>query len=172
VYTTDIAICKIPEIPNGAAHQPLSLSLNPFVSREAAYSLGYAEMDDIRLECKNGNMAIKPFKADLYVSVGEVMEVFPHNHVERAVPTPGPCFDFKAKIPGKMSGAPIFGAKGAIIRGVVSRSFSGDDRHAYGAMLGPAMDLPLNEPQITGRTLRTLMQAGNDGIAQVHGVGL
>lgn len=156
---------------HGAAHQPLSLSLNPFVPGEAAYSLGYAEMDDIRLDYDNGSMSIKEFKMDLYVSVGEVMSIFHENHLQKSVSTPGPCFDFYAKIPGKMSGAPIFGAKGAVIRGVVSRSFSGE-RHAFGAMLGPAMHLPLDEPQINGRTLRTLMESGNEGIAQVHGAGL
>ena len=34
-YLTDIAICKIGEMPFGAAHQHLGLSLNPFVSEEA-----------------------------------------------------------------------------------------------------------------------------------------
>jgi hypothetical protein len=41
-----------------------------------------------------------------------------------------------------MSGAPIFGAQGAVIRGIVSRSFS-NECHAFGAMLGPAMHLEL-----------------------------
>ncbi|WP_352746008.1 trypsin-like peptidase domain-containing protein [Mesorhizobium sp. M0185] len=170
-YSTDIAICKIAEMPHGAAHQPLSLSLNPFIPGEAAYSLGYAEMNDIPLDYGKGGMVIKEFEMDLFVSVGEVMRVFPENHLQKDVSTPGPCFDFNAKIPGKMSGAPIFGAQGAVIRGAVSRSFSGE-RHAFGAMLGPAMHLPLDEPQITGRTLRTLMDTGNEGMAQVQGAGL
>ena len=45
--TTDVAICKIPELPRGAAHQPLNMSLNPFIREEAAYSIGYAEMAPI-----------------------------------------------------------------------------------------------------------------------------
>jgi len=101
------------------------------------------------------------------VSVGEVMSVFPENHLKRDVPTPGPCFDFDAKIPGKMSGGPIFGAQGAVVRGVVSRSFSGE-RHAFGAMLGPAMRLPLGE----NTTLKSLMESGSEGIAQVQSQGL
>ena len=120
-------------------------------------------------------MSIGEFPADLYISIGAVKEVFPQNHTERNVPTPGPCFDFDAKIPGKMSGAPVFGGGGAVIRGVVSRSSEGEgesERHAYGAMLGPAMELPLDEPQTSGRTLRSLTQAGNEGIAQVSGMGL
>ena len=128
-------------------------------------------MAPIPLEYKNGAMSIKEFPADLYVSIGAVNEVFPQNHTERNVSTPGPCFDFQAKIPGKMSGAPVFGGGGAVVRGVVSKSFSGD-RQAYGVMLGPAMELPLDEPQTRGRTLRSLMQMGNEGCAQVHGMGL
>lgn len=169
--STDVAICKISELPPGRVHQPLNMSLNPFLQNESAYSIGYAEMAPIPIEYKNGKMVIQQFPADLYVSIGHVNEVYPQNHIEMNIPTPGPAFDFHAKIPGKMSGAPIFGAKGAIIRGVVSRSFE-DERHASGAMLGPAMDLPLDVPEVNGRTLRSLMQEGNEGIAQVHGLGL
>ncbi len=165
---TDIAICKIPEMPDGQAHQPLNLSLNRFKGGEKAYAFGYAEMDDIPIEIKNGQQVIKDFEQNLFVSVGEVTEVFPENHIKRDVPTPGPCFDFKAKIPGKMSGGPILGAEGAVVRGVVSRSFSGE-KHAYGAMLGPVMHLPLTEG---GQTLRTMMETGNEGITRVQGQGL
>ncbi len=168
---TDVAICKIPELPLGRVHQPLNISLHPFVQSEAAYSIGYAEMAPISVEYKNGEEIFKRFSADLYVSTGQVSEVYPQNHIQMNIPTPGPAFEFRAKIPGKMSGAPIFGANGAIIRGVVSRSFE-DDRHASGAMLGPAMDLPLDEPGVKGRTLRTLMQGGNEGITKVRGIGL
>jgi hypothetical protein len=66
-----------------------------------------------------------------------------------------------------MSGAPIFGADGAVVRGVVSRSFSGEEQ-AYGAMLGPAMHLPLGED----RTFRKIMETGNEGIPVVHGADL
>lgn len=170
-FATDVAICKIPELPNEAAHQPLNMSLNPFTRDETAYSIGYAEMQAIPVKYNDGAMSIRKFPADLYVSVGAVKQVFPRNHMERNVPTPGPCFEFHAKIPGKMSGAPVFGANGAVIRGVVSRSFYGE-RLAYGSMLGPAMELPLDEPGTSGRALRSLMREGNEGIAQVHGMGL
>ena len=108
---------------------------------------------------------------DLYVSIGNVGKVFAENHVTKDVRTPGPCFDFDAKIPGKMSGAPIFGAKGAVIRGTVSGSYSGEN-HAYGAMLGPIMDVALNEPGVSGRSLKTLLKAVNEGIGDVYGQGL
>ena len=164
---TDVAICKIPEMSGGAAHQPLALSLNAFAKGEKAYALGYANMNDIPIEIKNGKPVIEDFEHDLYVSIGEAMDVFPENHLRKDVPTPGPCFDFKAKVPGKMSGGPILGGDGAVVRGVVSRSFSGE-KHAYGAMLGPAMHLPLME----GKTLKKMMESENEGIAKIRGVGL
>jgi len=171
VHTTDVAVCKIAEMPNGKAHQPLNMSLNPFVPDEDAYALGYAEMPDIQLNPKSGGIEDINFRRNIHVSVGNIISTFPRNHIEREVATPGPCFDFDARIPGKMSGAPIFGARGAVIRGVVSRSFSGED-HAYGSMLGPTMNLRLDEPQITNRSLRNLIENGSEGISKIVGAGL
>jgi len=164
---TDVAICKIPEMPNGAPHQPLNLSLNPFKRGEKAYALGYANMNDVPLRSDDGRVMISGMDHNIYVSVGNVLDLFPDNHVTREVPTPGPCFDFRARIPGKMSGGPIFGADGAVVRGIVSRSFSGE-RHAYGAMLSPAIHLPL----IGNNTLKSMMETGNEGIAKIVGAGL
>jgi hypothetical protein len=164
---TDIAICKISELPDDIAHQPLNLSLNNFRVGEGAIAFGYAEMDDIPVEIEN--QSIKGFKQDLFVSTGKVEVVYPENHLDekKEVPTPGPCFDFKAKIPGKMSGGPILGGDGAVVRGVVSRSFSGE-RHAFGSMLGPIMHLPLSDED----TIRNMMESGNHGFAKVQGDGL
>jgi hypothetical protein len=170
-HLTDVAVCKISEMPNGRAHQPLNMSLNPFVRGEEAYSLGYAEMPDIELDPMTGGLLDSKFQLNLHVSVGKIMRTFPQNQLEREVSTPGPCFDFDARIPGKMSGGPIFGAQGAVIRGVVSRSFSGED-HAYGSMLGPAMELGLDEPMVKNQSLRTLLEGGNEGMALVMGTGL
>lgn len=164
---TDIAVCKIPLMPDGTGHQPLNLSLNQFFKDERAFAFGYAEMDDIQLENRDGRISVPDFENDLYVSAGHVIDVFPDNHVRKDVPTPGPCFDFRARVPGKMSGGPILGAGGAVVRGVISRSFSGE-KHAYGAMLGPVMDLTLAE----GMTLRQMMKSGNEGIAEIQGAGL
>lgn len=167
VPLTDIAICKIPLLFNGVGHQPLNLSLNPFINGEKAYAFGYAEMEDIPMEILDGKLIVPKFHHDLYVSVGEVMNVYAENHKQNNVSTPGPCFDFKAKIPGKMSGGPILGADGAVVRGVISRSFSGE-KHAYGAMLGPIVNLPLEQDT----TLKKMMDSGNEGIAKIHGLGL
>lgn len=164
---TDVAICKISILPGGSGHQPLSLSLNGFKQEERAFAFGYAEMDNIPIRNEDGKLSVPEFKQDLYVSVGPVKSNFPENHLRKDVPTPGPCFDFLAKVPGKMSGGPIMGADGGVVRGVVSRSFSGA-KHAYGAMIGPAMHLPL----LGDQTLRSMMESGNEGIAQAGGAGL
>ena len=54
-----------------------------------------------------------------------------------------------------------------MVRGVVSRSFSGES-HAFGAMLAPVLHLPLGD----GKTLKELMEAGTEGIAKVQGPGI
>lgn len=164
---TDVAVCRLPPLKDGGAYQPLHLSLFPFARDEEAYAIGYAEMKDIPIERHDVTVSVPEFDWEMYVSIGRVLNVFPHNAIEKNAPTPGPCFDFGARIPGKMSGAPIFGAQGTVVRGVVSRSFS-DEKHAYGCMIGPAMTLPLVE----GKSLRDIMLAGEDGMAVVSGRGL
>lgn len=165
---TDIAVCKIDEAPNGIAHQPLSLSLLPYRPADRCMAIGYAEMKDIPFAvANNGEINLEPFKNDLYISIGEVVEVLVDNHVTRRVPTPGPCFDFRARIPGKMSGSPIFDLEGRVVRGVVSRSFSGE-KHAFGCMLSPVMDLPVRGTDVT---LRKMMESGTvEGMPKVQGV--
>jgi len=44
-------------------------------------------------------------------------------------------------------------------------------RHAFGAMLGPAMHLQLGG-QPTGHTLHSLMLSGNEGMARIQCAGL
>jgi len=164
---TDVAICKLPERTDGSAYQALNLSLFPFEKGEGAFAIGYAKMKDIPVEYIDNKPKFGEFNHELYVSFGEVTELYPDNHIKRDVPTPGPSFDFQARIPGKMSGAPIFGAQGAIIRGVVSRSFQ-DEKHASGCMIGPIMTLPFGGD----KSLKKLMDAGTEGIAVTRGKGL
>ena len=164
-YLTDVAICKIAPMPSGSPHQPLNLSLHNFRPGEKAYAYGYALMNDIPINATGG--ISREHRPDLYVSVGHVMRVFPKNHLQKEVPTPGPCFDFNARIPGKMSGGPILGADGAVVRGIVSRSYS-QESHAYGGMLAPVMRLPLG----SGHSFQTMMELGNEGIARISGPGL
>ena len=62
-------------MPDGTGHQPLNLSLNCFVKEENAFAFGYAEMDNIPLEIKEGRLTIPDFEQNLYVSVGQVSSV-------------------------------------------------------------------------------------------------
>lgn len=64
-YRTDIAVCKIPEMPDGQAHQPLNLSLNPFQVGEEAYALGYAEMPDIEIDPETGTLMNDEFRLQI-----------------------------------------------------------------------------------------------------------
>jgi hypothetical protein len=164
---TDVAICKLRSRGDGGAYQPLHLSLNPFSIGEKAYAVGYAEMKDIPIDYVDGEPRISKYEWEPLVSTGHVSELVPMNHINKEVPTPGPCFNFKARIPGKMSGSPIFGADGAVVRGVVSRSSSGE-KDAYGCMLGPVMSLARSD----GPSLGTLMKSGQEGMAVTSSQGL
>lgn len=164
---TDIAVAKIDLPPNGAAHQPLNLSLRPFNSGDQCMTIGYSEMQDINFRTiDNGNIVLEQPVCDLYVSIGEVTNVHANNHVSREVPTPGPCFEYHALAPGRMSGSPIFDLTGRVVRGVVSRSFTGE-RHAYGCMIGPTMELPVN---LENATLRTMLATAREGMTHMVGM--
>lgn len=167
VMASDVAVCKVAPHPRGT-HQPLNLSSRAFNEGEATYTIGYAEMQDIPLQfASDGSLTTPSLKRELFVSVGTAGRSYPQNHQLKEVPTPGPCFDYQAKIPGKMSGAPIIGAGGIVVRGVVSKSYSGET-FATGAMLGPVMNYPLANK----RTLIDLMRDGTEGMPHLNGQGL
>lgn len=154
---TDVAICRLPPHPSGA-YQPLNLSLQTVDVSERVFAIGYAE---------DGRVVLSAFSQDLYVSVGTTTAVHQDNVIARSSTTPGPCFDFDARVPGKMSGSPILGGDGAVIRGVVSKAYSGE-RGASGALLGPASQLPIFE----NKSINDMMQDGSEGIPRIEGVGL
>ncbi|MEQ7532131.1 serine protease [Xanthomonas campestris] len=165
-FDTDVAICRL--LPHSTeAYQPLNLSLRPVEVSEQVFAIGYAKMDDIPVRYVDGAVVLGQFNQDLYVSVGSTTAVHLDNTQTRSVSTPGPCFEFDARIPGKMSGSPILGGDGAVIRGVVSKSLSGE-RHAFGALFGPATHLPLFDQE----SLEDLMVKGSEGIPRIQGPGL
>lgn len=161
---TDVAIAKVARMPDGQAHQPLNISLSTMKPGEEAYAIGCSEMEDMSLEISDEKFSLSNVKPELYASIGKVGSLFLQNHVRKEVPAPGPCFDFAARVPGKMSGGPIFGADGIVVRGVVSRSYTGE-KHAYGALIGSVANLPLNE----GSSLSELMAKGSEGIPILQG---
>lgn len=163
-YSFDIAIVKVKESPLGGGFQPLNLGLHSLKTGDRAVAIGYAEMTNIPIKPSGG---IGDFQHDLTVSVGSVKNVYLNNLTEKQTTTPGPCFDFDAKIPGKMSGAPILIGSGVVTKGVVSRSWQ-DENHASGCLVAPIMGLRFRD----GKSLLDLMNAGNEGIPKLVGGNL
>jgi len=158
----DIAVCKVHEHPEIGPYQPLNIGLYNLKLGDQAVAIGYPEMRNIRL---SGGDDYQP---ELVVSVGSVTTIYPDNIIEKQNSTPGPNFEFNAKIPGKMSGSPILVGGGIITKGVVSRSLGSTENHASGCLIAPIMDLKLpNE-----KSLLDLMNGGNEGIAKIQGQGL
>lgn len=156
----DIAVCKVREDPLIGPFQPLNIGLYNLKLGDRAVAIGYPEMRNIRF-------GEDDYQPELVVSVGSVTNIHPDNMTEKQNSTPGPNFEFNAKIPGKMSGSPILIGGGIITKGVVSRSWQ-NENHASGCLIAPIMNLPL----INDKSLLDLMNDGNEGIAKFHGSGL
>ncbi|MBT1516249.1 trypsin-like peptidase domain-containing protein [Bradyrhizobium sp. SRL28] len=157
----DIAVCKVREQPLIGPYQPLNIGRYNLKLGDRAVAIGYPEMRNIRFGGDD-------YQPELVVSVGSVTSIYPDNMTEKQNSTPGPNFEFDAKIPGKMSGSPILVGGGIITKGVVSRSLGSTENHASGCLIAPMMTLPL----IDNKSLIDLMKNGNEGIANVHGAGL
>lgn len=157
----DIAVCKVREHPSIGPYQPLNIGLYDLKLGNRAVAIGYPEMRNIRFNADDY------YQPELIVSVGSVTTIYPDNVTEKKNSTPGPNFEFNAKIPGKMSGSPILVGGGIITKGVVSRSWQ-NEKHASGCLIAPMMSLPL----IGGKSLLDLINSGNEGIAKFQGLGL
>jgi hypothetical protein len=157
----DIAVCKVREQPIIGPYQPLNIGLYNLKLGDRAVAIGYPEMRNIRFGGDD-------YQPELVVSVGEVTTIYQDNMTEKQNATPGPNFEFNAKIPGKMSGSPILVGGGIITKGVVSRSLGSKDNHASGCLIAPMMYLPL----IGDKSLLEMMKVGNEGIANMIGAGL
>jgi len=157
----DVAVCKVAEQPLLGPYQPLNVGLHKAKVGDRATAIGYAEMQDIEF---GGEDSPEP---ELLVSTGSVTAVYPDNIVERQNATPGPNFEFDAKIPGKMSGGPILVGGGILTKGVVSRSWQGEN-FASACLVAPILQMPL----ASGKSLSQLQQEASDGIAQFSGSSL
>ncbi len=154
----DIAVCKVAENRVGGSYQPLNIAQHNLKIGDRAVAIGYAEMENIQFSERAA------YQPSLVVSVGPVTSIYPDNVTKKEATTPGPCFEFGAKIPGKMSGAPILVGSGIITKGVVSRSWQ-DERRASGGLVAPMMGLPLTN----GRSLLQILRDGSEGMAQIMG---
>lgn len=156
----DISICKVKEQPALGPFQPLNIGHHNLNIGDRAVAIGYPEMRNFRLRGDD-------YQPELMVSVGSVTEIYRDNLSSKQNATPGPNFEFNAKIPGKMSGSPILVGEGILTKGVVSRSWQ-DANHASGCLVAPMMSLPVGR----GKSLRELMKNGNEGIPEILGRGL
>jgi hypothetical protein len=140
----------------------VEIGLETFVDgAEVLLQRSYPEMRNIRFGGDD-------YQPELVVSVGSVTTIHPGNMTEKQNSTPGPNFEFNAKIPGKMSGSPILVGGGIITKGVVSRSLGSSENYASGCLIAPMMNLPL----VGEKSLFNLMRDGKEGIAQMVGAGL
>ena len=155
----DIAVCKVREHALIGPYQPLNIGL---------YNLKLNFSFRGSRSPLHGHPGGDDYQPELVVSVGSVTTIHPDNITEKQNSTPGPNFEFDAKIPGKMSGSPILVGGGIITKGVVSRSLGSNENHASGCLIAPMMNLPL----IGGKSLLNLMNGGNEGIAKFLGPGL
>jgi hypothetical protein len=128
-------------------------------------------MQDVELEVNtlgeltdNEKLRLQP-----HVSRGAITEYYADNFTTKTVSTPGPCFAFSAKIPGGMSGGPIFDRDGIYVHGVISKNWHGE-RLSYGSMLAPSMLLPLS--QLGNLNLLQIHKAGTHGMAIFYAPGL
>lgn len=155
----DIAICKVRQFTLIGPYQPLNIGSHNLKIGDRAVAIGYAEMNNIRVGSDE--------QPELIVTVGSVINIYPDNTTIKGNSTPGPNFEFSAKVPGKMSGSPILVGSGILTKGVVSRSWEGEE-FASGCLVGAAMNLPV----IGGKSLFDLQKSGTDGIARVSGPDL
>lgn len=154
----DIAICKVKENIIGGTYQPLNIGPHNLKVGDRAVAIGYPAMRNIRMNVNDD------YQPELTVSIGAVTTIYSDNITEKQNPTPGPNFEFNAKIPGKMSGSPILVGGGILTKGLVSRSWQGEN-HASGCLIAPMMGLPL----VREKSLLDMMRDGEEGIAQING---
>jgi hypothetical protein len=157
----DVAICKVRDNILEGSYQPLNIGQHNLKIGDRAVAIGYAEMTNISFNTDEN------YQPELTVSVGAVTNIYPDNIGEKQIPTPGPCFEFNARIPGRMSGSPILVGSGVLTKGIASRSWQGEN-HATGCLIAPVMGLELPN----GKSLLDLMNSGHEGIAKIQGPGL
>lgn len=130
--TADIALCKVEPLADKVPYQPLPI-IQPGLRGigvdvgKTATAVGYAGMKDVQLEPVQQDVIAGDFSFDLHVSRGEIKERFPDNMETKQVPTPGACFSASFKLPGGMSGSPIFDDERIYVHGVVSKGWEDED---------------------------------------------
>jgi hypothetical protein len=84
------------------------------------------------------------------------------------VSTRDACFSASLKLPGEVSGSPIFDDQHIYVHGVVSKGLEdegGPSDFGFGSMLANSLALPIRP--LAGRSLLDLMKSGGDGIPRM-----
>lgn len=174
---SDIAICKVAPIAEDIPHQPLTI-VQPGMAGtgmavgKTATAVGYGEMRDVEMTRQADHVMSGDFSFALHASTGVIVERFPNNFTEPRVPTPGPCFSAQLRLPGGMSGSPIFDHEGIYVHGVVSKGWvdeSGLASFGYGSMLAHSLHLPIKP--LGGRSLLELHKSEEHGFPKLSGPG-
>ena len=176
--SSDIAVCKVQPFPDGRPFQPLNVVQQGimgtgFEPGKKAFAVGYGGMANAEISPLDRRAFEGDFKFDLFGSTGHVLEHFPENLLKREVSAPGPCFSATLKLPGGMSGSPIFDDEGIYVHGVVSKGSideTGISAFGYGCMLAPSLAMPVKF--LNGSSIFELLKSEVHGMAKFSGPGL
>jgi len=171
--TSDTAICKVLPLGDEIPHQPLSIVQKGLIGLgmsvgKAATTIGYADMHDVELTQVQDGVLSGDFKFNLHVSTGKIIERFTDNFETKSVPAPGACFSASLKLPGGMSGSPIFDDERIYVHGVVSKGWedeNGPTDFGFGSMLAYSLNLPIK--LMEDKTLIDLMKNNEHGISKL-----
>jgi hypothetical protein len=136
---------------------------------KSAAAIGFGTMQNTTLELRHPDQVLGDFNFDLYVSTGTILEHLPDNSINRQALTPGPVFRASLKLPGGMSGSPIFDDEGIYVHGVASSGLEGADGladHGIGSMLAASLHVPIN--RLEERTLLELLKSGHLGMPKLN----
>jgi hypothetical protein len=176
--TSDTAICKVAPLAPDVPFQPLTIVQTGLVGTgmsvgKTATAIGYGAMRDIELQAAGENSIEGDFPFEMHASTGEILERFPDNLTTRQVPTPGACFSASLRLPGGMSGSPIFDHEGVYVHGVVSRGWVdevGLSPLGFGSMLAQSMHIPISP--LANKTLLQLHAEDEHGFTKLRGPGM
>ena len=172
--TSDTAICKVAPLSPDEPYQPLAI-IQPGIQgtglaiAKRATAIGYAGMQDIDLSPEENGLQAGDFHFNLHVSRGKILERFPDNATDRVVSTPGACFSASLRLPGGMSGSPIYDDEGVYVHGVVSKGLedeSGPTDLGYGSMLANSLYQPIRS--LGEKSLLDLMMEGEHGMPRMR----
>lgn len=173
----DTAICKVKPLPSEIPFQPLAIlpkgiaGIGMNVGKRVT-SIGYGSLSNLGMTDHEESIEITADNFSFHCSTGEVLERFPDNGVSRTVSAPGPCFSASLKLPGGMSGSPIFDDEGVYAYGVVSKGLQSEhglEAFGYGSLIEPSLHIPIKP--LGGASVYELMDEGKHGIPNLRMAG-